>query len=154
MRPPFRWTDGSVEVALGPNERAALAAVASVVASVGTDGDDLARRRLSPPAYTDDRAADDEYQRLMVGELDAARSSDLSVFGSTLASGRTKLDPGEGESWLRVIGDARLVLAARRGVELDDEDWEGLPDDPGLEILAWLGWIQQELVESLTPALP
>jgi hypothetical protein len=142
-----------VEVSLGPSERAALAAAASVVASVGTDEDDPARRRLSPPAYADDATADREFRRLMAEELGAVRRFDLSVFGSTLASGRRKLQTDEAESWLRVIGDARLVLAARRGMQVDDDRESRPVDVPGLEILAWLGWIQQELVESLTPGL-
>jgi len=151
---PFKWSDGSVTVALRPNERAALASMTSVVGSVRADPNDPARQRLTPPAYGNDDAADEEYRRLMAGELEAARSGDVSVFSATLASGRRRLDVAEAEAWLRVIGDARLVLAARRGVRLEDDDWESrVYEDAGLEIVAWLGWIQQELVETLTPSL-
>lgn len=154
MSRPFRWSDSAVRVSLRPNERAALASLTSVVGSVRADPDDPAWRRLTPPAYGDDAGAEEEYRRLMVGELEAARSGDVSVFSATLASGRKRLDVAEAEAWLRVIGDARLVLAARRGVRLEDDDWESRVDeDAGLEIVAWLGWIQQELVETLTPSL-
>ena len=55
-------------------------------------------------------------------DLDEARRWDSGVFRESLESAVTVGLPfAEAEAWVRVIGDARLVLAAREGIGRDDE---------------------------------
>ncbi len=64
------------------------------------------------------------------------------------------LDEEEAQAWLTVVGEARLVLAARLGIE--EDGWEELlpPERPEVGALHFLGWLQSELVEALSEELP
>jgi hypothetical protein len=87
----------------------------------------------------------------MAGEMEQSRAADRSAFGITAeqASGGVTLSTPEAEAWLRVLGEARLVLAARAGIASDG--WEDeLPEaDPSIALLHYLGWVQQSLAEVL-----
>ena len=64
-----------------------------------------------------------------------------------------ELDRDAVRSWLRCLTDLRLTLAARLGVEADDEEfWAGLPDDderlPVYEIYGWLGYLLESMLDA------
>lgn len=110
--------------------------------------------------YQNDGAANDEFERLMAPESKQARAADRSAVQLTLE--QAIIDPDgavlsveEAEAWLRVLGEARLSLAARIGVE--DSSWEqdrNLDDDPSLQLLDYLSWLQAGLVEVLMEQMP
>ena len=56
----------------------------------------------------------------------------------------------EAEAVLRVLNRARLTLAARAGVFEDGAGWESrISEDPALAALAWLGYLQSDLLSAL-----
>jgi hypothetical protein len=61
------------------------------------------------------------------------------------------LTRAEGLSLLRALNEARLVLAARSGVIDDGPGWEErIPVDPEVAVLAWLGYLESELLRALS----
>ena len=148
MKQPFRPTKRGIRVSLAPPERAILRQLPGLLDSVGDPPDDPAAARLRPPAYANDPEAEDEFRRLMAGELDQARSADRAGFLEDL-SGSALLDEERAGAWLRVLDESRLVLAARLGIE--EDGWEeSLPgSDPEVTLLHYLGWLQEELIEAM-----
>ena len=149
---PFAWEDGSMRVELGADERLILPTLLVLLDTVGREPDDPAAGRLEPSAYPEDPAADQEYRRLTSGELADARSADRERFVATVNADRLSRD--DAEAWLRVLGDARLALAARRGIVRDEEGWEErVGEDPDLAMLAYLGFLQGSIVDALADSL-
>lgn len=156
MKGPFRLVAGRIELNMDPREAEALSVVPGLLESVGETGSDPGADRLDQAAYPDDPDASAEFRRLMAEEMEQSRAADRSAFSLTveLAPNGVTLSPGEAEAWLRVLAEARLVLAARLGIE--KEGWEDtLPeDDPPVALLHYLGWLQQSLAETLERGLP
>jgi Domain of unknown function (DUF2017) len=151
---PFAWTGESIMVILDEREASLLARLPLLLAGVGLEGGDAAASRLSPSAYPGDEEAEREYRRLMASDLDLARADDRDVFAETVRSGSYPITVAAAEAWLRVIGDARLTLAARRGVTDETDEWEQrIRSDHDLAIVAWLGHLQAELVDALGDAM-
>lgn len=149
---PFVWEDGTIRVALGARERAFLPTLLILLSSVGRGAADPAAERLEPSAYPEDPQADQEYRRLMSGELEDARSTDRERFVATVDADR--LSSADAEAWVRVLGDARLVLAARKGIVRAEDGWEErVADDPELGMLAYLGFLQGSVVDALAGSL-
>lgn len=151
----FRSRSDSVEMRLRPEEVEALALLPGLLASVGREASDPASERLSVPVYPDDEEAQAEYGRLMAPELERQRQRDRAVVSSSLDAARrgpVGLSIAETDSWLMVINEARLALAARLGIE--EEGW-GLSGDrrnvPGLEmaLLVYLTEVQDDLIKVL-----
>lgn len=154
----FVTVPAGIEVRLSRQERLLLARAVEAVEEA--EGSGSAAGRLVPSPYPDDADANAEYQRLVAPDLDRARSADRDVMAEALESwdGRRVIDVAEAESWLRAIGEARLVLAAEEGAfddGMDDASWEArvtplaLIRRPGLAMVTYLGAIQQDLVEAL-----
>ena len=62
------------------------------------------------------------------------------------------LDADEAESWLTVLGDSRLALAAR--LEITEPGWEiDADDDPQRITLGFLSYLQDQLVSVLMERL-
>jgi hypothetical protein len=148
---PFRTATGGIELTLESWESEALQTVPGLLDSVGNPGEDPAADRLEQAPYPDDPEASAEFRRLMADEMAQSRAADRSAFALTVeqAPRGVVLSHGESEAWLRVLGDARLVLASRFGI--DEDGWEDqLPeDDPPVALLHYLGWLQQSLAETL-----
>jgi hypothetical protein len=139
-------------VTLDPAEVAILSRLPSLVGSVGAQHDDPAEERLHPAAYVDDEDAAREFRRLVDKDLVEGRSEDLAVFTETLsdADDGVVLSEAHLECWLRVLGDARLTLAARRELLVDDETFaKASRRDPDVALIDYLGMLQQEIVEQL-----
>lgn len=115
---------------------------------------------LPSEPYEHDEAANREFRRLMDSESKQARAADRSAVQLTLEQAiidpeGTVLSLEEAEAWLRVLGEARLSLAARIGVQ--DASWENdrnLESDPQLQLLDYLSWLQAGLVEVLLEQMP
>lgn len=143
MRGPFARDEREIVVRLGDLERTALAALPEMLDRGGDAGG-----RLTYVAHPDDEAADRRYRDLVGASLEEARQQDRSVFLSGL--GRERIDADEAEAWLRVIGEARLLLAHALGVEDDGWEDESQPaEDAEMALLLYLGHLQDRLVEVL-----
>lgn len=117
--------------------------------------EDPALARLLPDAYRDDPDAAGEFRRYTEQSLRSAKQETAQAVLETLPAdgGPVKLVADQAQAWLRALNDVRLVLGVRLGVTEEFEDqWELDPDDPlsaAFEIYAWLGAVQESLVQAL-----
>jgi len=143
---PFNAAEGTIEVSLERDEQLLLSQLVTLLGSVGAAPNDPAADRLNPDAFLDDVEASREFRRLTADELATARDMDRDVFERTLAGKHLNVD--EAEAWVRILGDARLALAARRGVV--DGEWEDeIETSRDLAVVAYLGFLQGSLVQAL-----
>jgi hypothetical protein len=147
-----RGAGGELELRLARDERALLAGLAAELRALleGEPGDP-SLRRLFPPAYEDED--DERGYRELTGEglLDGRREA-LTLLATT--TDRERLSAQEAEAWLRALNDLRLVLGTRLDVQEDTFAEELRPDDPrapALAVYGYLSWIQEQLVEALSP---
>jgi hypothetical protein len=143
---PFVVTEGGIQLTVEADEQGVLRSVPTLL-----QGDD-AGGRLDYTPHPDDPAADAEYRELIGDDLNRLRREDRDSFDEFVAG-----EPGSPETleaFMRVIGEARLVLADRLGIE--DDGWEAeaeLQSDPELALLGWLGYLQDAAVGVLSELL-
>lgn len=147
----FAAAAGGVRLELSEWQIAVLRPLRARLLEAGLDA------ALPTSVYPDGPDDDAEFQRLMAGERKQARAADHVIVEVTLdrAADGVVLSVGEAESWLRVLGEARLVLAAQLGI--DSQGWEndgGLEESPDLALLHYLGWLHGGLVDVLADLLP
>jgi len=118
--------------------------------------DDPVLARLLPDAYSDDPEAAGEFRRYTEPALRSAKYEVAQQLLDTLpeAGGRIQLTGEQALAWLKALNDVRLALGVRLGVtEEFEEQWGRLkPDDPqwaAYEVYAWLGAVQESLVQAL-----
>lgn len=65
--------------------------------------------------------------------------------------GKIELDEAAAQAWLRTLTDIRLTLAARLGIDLDDELGNQSSDEAVMmrQVYDWLGYVQESLVSAL-----
>jgi Domain of unknown function (DUF2017) len=144
--------DGGIDVDLTEDEKAFLSGVLDLLAGIPAAGDEPASRRLRVPVYLDDPESNEEWWRLMEGELHAARNADRRVFEHVLTeNGRHHLSYEEADAFLRVLNEGRLALGARFGLEVE-EDHDRLPEEQR-DIMDYLGWLLEDLTAELTRSL-
>lgn len=150
----FSAGEEGIEVLLPAGEVAVLARLTSLLGAAGIKDDDPARSRLEPSIYEDDPAASREFNRLVGTELGEARAEDRERFATTLADAAdgTVLSAADAGAWVRVLGAARVVLAARSGLFATGLP-EGLPTDPETALVMLLGYLQEELVEEMLTSM-
>ncbi len=123
-----------------------------LLAGVGAVGTDPAATRLNVPVYLDDPESNEEWWRLMGEDLHASRKDDRVVFARVVGADEpTVLDDADANAFLRVINEARLALAARMGLDVE-EDHDRLPEDKR-QVLDYLGWILEDLTVELSNSL-
>jgi Domain of unknown function (DUF2017) len=146
-----RTDEGDFRVVLSPEEREILRGLPGELRSLlDEDARNPALRRLFPPAYEDDAEGEEEYRRLLEGELLAGRRKALAVLEET--AGRERLAEDELHAWLGALNDLRLVLGTRIGVTEELYEAELDPADPQAAELAlylYLTWLQEELVAAV-----
>ena len=121
---------------------------------------DPALLRLLPTAHPGDDEVALEFRRFTERGLREGKVADATVVLTTVgdlgdeetADIEIELDAQQARAWMRCLTDLRLTLAARLGVEADDEErWRGLAaDDPQLpvyEIYGWLGYLLESLLD-------
>lgn len=129
-----RRDDGSIRLRLSDDDVATLEWLLPQLreglldaAGAGTGDPPEAFRRLFPVAHTDDPEAEAEYRSVMGDQLLAKRLDALDVVEATYRS--KTLTAEEGDTWMGVTNDLRLVI----GTVLDigeDDDHVIDPDDP------------------------
>jgi hypothetical protein len=112
--------------------------------------------RLLPDGYRDDPEAAGEFRRYTESSLRSAKQQAAREVLDTLpeAGGRIQLTHDQALSWLKALNDVRLALGVRLGVtEEFEQQWAKLTqDDPqwaAFEVYAWLGAVQESLVQAL-----
>ena len=146
---------GGIERRFTGSERRMLTNLAGGVVTALGSADDVASytdpvvTRLLPVAYPDDPDAAAEYagatrSRLAEAKIDAARRlvADLEA----APGGVVHLDEEAAVRWLTALGDLRLALAERVGI---DEVQRSVHTPQGM-LYAWLTWMQGSLVEAVT----
>lgn len=148
----FTTVADGIRVRLTPEERLFLGDVLPLLAGIGAPGSDPAADRLNVPVYLDDPESNQEWWRLVGGDLDSARRADRAIFASAISGDEPViLSDEEADAMLRVLNEARLALGARFGIDVED-DHADLPED-SRQVMDYLGWIQEELTVELLRAL-
>jgi hypothetical protein len=113
--------------------------------------------RLLPDAYRDDPEAAGEFRKYTEPALRSAKQQAARQLLDTLpeTGGRIQLTAEQALAWLKALNDVRLALGVRLGVTEEFEDqWGRLkPNDPqwtAYEVYAWLGAVQESLVQALS----
>jgi hypothetical protein len=140
--------EGGFRLRLSDGERELLRTLPGELrALLASERDDPGLRRLFPPAYERDEEGEDEYRRLVAGELLEGRRAALRLVEET--SGRDRLTAEELDGWLRALNDLRLVLGTRLDVTEEVYEVEIDPAHPQayeLSVYAYLTWLQEQLV--------
>ncbi len=148
-----RTRDGMFRLQLPAAERELLVALVGQLRDIlGTDDPSL--RRLTPPGHPDDEVLEREYRELVGDELSRHRLASLKLLEETAAAER--LDEEQMASWLGAINDLRLVLGTRLDVTEDLYE-AGFPEEdpraPAYAIYAYLGWLEEQVVEAMASGL-
>ena len=123
MSKPFRRKGDVVVVGLSASERTAIEGIPAVIEAAGdADG------RFAYRAHVDDADAEGRYQDLIGDDLDRLRAGDRAMFLDTIAAGSLTIE--QAEAVMRVVGEARIVLASRLGIEEDGWEEEAPISDP------------------------
>jgi hypothetical protein len=149
-----RTRSGEIRLRLPQRERDILRDLPSQLRRL-LEHDDPDVERLFPPAYPDDEQSNDEYDRLVRGELVSGKRRALRILEETVDAER--LDDGELAAWIGALNDLRLVLGTRLAV---DESTYSTPIDPRhpqaqeLALFGYLTWLQEQAVQAQAAALP
>jgi hypothetical protein len=144
--------DGRISLQLDRAESAFLSDMVRMLESVGQIDGDPGEKRLNVPAYLGDAESAEEWRREMGDRIEDGRAEDRKVLRSALETdGRVMLEPARAEAILRVVNEARLVLAARLGIEVES-DYEHL-DAAGTVALHYLGLFIEDLTGELSRRL-
>ena len=123
---------------------------------------DPALARLLPPATSDPQQAA-EYRRFTELTLRQQKISNLRLAAMTLQSGQVNLTQEQAGAWASALGDTRLTLAARLGIDspqaaerigetTDPEQVESTEDYMAL-LYNLLSWLQESLAQALLEGL-
>lgn len=154
MRKHFKRRGNEITVRLTGPERTFLAGLPELLRSVDAEPRDPAHARLHVAAYPDDPAAQADIDEFANPQMADTREADRERFRRSLGrlAENSGLDRDEAESWLIVVGDARLALAARLGIT--EPGWEeGGMDDPERIALGFLSYLQAQLTDALMETL-
>jgi Domain of unknown function (DUF2017) len=147
-----RARDGSYLLRLSRPERELLRALPAELELLLDAPENPDLRRLFPAAY-EDAEAQDEYARLVGGELLDGRRRALATIRETV--GRDRLTAEQAESWLTGLTALRLVLGTR--LNLREDEPPGVdPSGPRAHesaVYLYLTWLQEQLVEAMAGAL-
>ncbi|HEY0260609.1 MAG TPA: DUF2017 family protein [Lacisediminihabitans sp.] len=152
----FTRERGGYRADFAPEEAAMLADLARQVAGLVESRSgrlDPALLRLLPDAYPEDPEASAEFRRFTDDDLASRKIVNAGILAGSLAEAaaasaptRVRLDEETAQAWMRALTDIRLTLAARLGIEHDED--EG--DDPALRLVYdWLGFVQGSLVDAV-----
>ena len=118
--------------------------------------DNPVHARLFPDAYENPKDAAD-YREIIGGDLSVAKLESLERVAEALGSrggARITLTPDDADAWIRALTDMRLAIGTRLDVTAETMDEEPDPDDPRfepLQIMHWLGWLQESILDRMVP---
>jgi len=122
--------------------------------------EDPATRRLFPDACPSDADVSADFRRLTLSDQRLAKLAAAEVVRAGLdrvdGRGRVRVLPGQRTAWLTTLAAIRLVLAARLGIDADDDDdrlaalAQTDPRHWMYNIYMWTAWLQESVVECLT----
>lgn len=143
MTAPFVRSDGGLVLGLEQHDRRAVdVVVAALLDDAGTT-----TARLDYVTHPDDDAAEHRFRELIGTDLDDLRRLDREGFSAVVAGAVVGTE--EIAAFMRVVGEARLVLAGQIGITTDG--WESdESDDPRVALLGLLGWLQDAAVAALS----
>jgi hypothetical protein len=139
---PFERRGDSIKVRLSEPERAAISGLPAVIEEAGGAGG-----RFEYQVHPEDPSADRRYQELVGDHLGQLRAADREAFAAAI--GARSLDIEQAEALMRVIGEGRIVLAMRLGIEEDGWEESASVEEPEVAMLHYLGYLQESLVEAL-----
>ena len=151
----FRRRGGAIERRFTGAERKMIGTLAgglveTLAGNDGADADDAAvLRRLLPDAAPDDSEATAEFAAATRGRLAEGKAAGARRLVADLEAapgGVVRLDDEGAVAWLRALGDLRIALAERVGIE----EAQRTRTPQGL-VYAWLTWLQGSLVEAVDP---
>jgi len=149
-----RGRSGELRLRLPSDERDLLHLLCEELRErVGDEPDHPDLRRLFPSAHADDPDAEAGFRRLVGRQLANGRERAVETVQATIE--RETLTAEEGEAWLTVLNDLRLVLGTRLDVS-EEMTFDLDPNDPSaaeLAVYAYLSWLQEQLVEALAAGL-
>jgi Domain of unknown function (DUF2017) len=140
-----------------------LAAMTGLRTGHSTPPEDAALARLLPEFHRLDPAEDGGDSADLNGALRGLHEPDIidekltasNVILDTLSAsgGKIVLTPEQAEHWLLGLNDVRLALGTTLGIDADTPEVldEGDPRAPHLDVYHWLTWMQDSLVQVLTP---
>ncbi len=142
--------DGDVVTAVFTvEERLLLQQIPLLLGDVGKVVGDAGYDVLHRVVYRDDPDESRELEGLVASEREAMRSSDRHIV-ERLGDGSTEMTRRDAHGFLRSVNEARLVIAARAGVFESGPGWEEeVAHDPSLAAVAWLGYVQADLIRAL-----
>ena len=144
--------DGRIALHLDAAESAFLADMVRMLASVGQIEGDPGETRLNVPAYLGDAESAEEWRQRMADRIKDGRAEDREILRSAIETGGSvTVEPAGAEAILRVVNEARLVLAARLGIEVE-ADYQQL-DPAGTVALHYLGLFIEDLTDELSRML-
>jgi hypothetical protein len=149
-----RSRGGGYRLRLPPEERALLRSLRGQIETLLDTDDDPSLRRLFPPGYADEPELEAEYRRLVRNDLLSQKREALRIVEETIDDDHLTED--QLTAWLGALNDLRLVLGTR--LEVTEEMYEeGLPEDdpraPAFAVYGYLGWLEEQVVESLVVEL-
>lgn len=118
---------------------------------------DPALMRLLPDAYREDAQAADDFRRYTERALRETKMAHARAVAASLEQSGEKvvLSDADVESWLGFLNDARLTIGTRLGITDETDDLDELDeDDPRFDwaqIYGWLTYLQDALLQALTP---
>lgn len=130
--------------------------------TAGNVSHDPAIARLTPPAYSDDDEAADDFRRATQSDLLGRRAQDAARVLRDLTrideGGDAPVDEHDAErpldvalddegvrAWMRTLTAIRLVIASRLGI-VDEDDRD--EDDPRFGVYDWLGYRLEGLIQT------
>lgn len=118
-------------------------------------------RRLFPDAYPDDPAASWEFRRFTQSTARSQKVADAELMVADLQRtdrrGRCRVPDDHVQAWLKTLANLRLALAVRLDITDEtsaDEAAQRPESDPRSylhEVYQWLGYVQESLLEAITP---
>ena len=146
-----REGDGFVMAVRPDDRRVVVDLVAQLRDAIVAGTDDERFRRLFPAAYHQDVELDEEYHRLMHGELLASRLDSLNRTHELLARNAdaevVSLGEEEIDSLMKSVNDLRLVLGTLLDIQenepkIDEDD----PAYPQFHLYTYLGWLLEWII--------
>ena len=146
-----REGDGFVLSVRPDDRRVVVDLVAQLRDAIVAGTDDERFRRLFPAAYHQDVELDEEYQRLMHGELLASRLDSLNRTHELLSRDADadfiSLSEDEIDSLMKSVNDLRLVLGTLLDIQenepsIDEDD----PAYPQVHLYSYLGWLLEWII--------